>query len=147
MMSEYERKANDFVKRNGITIKKMYLGKGVNQNWDEERERDTYMINIQTMNDNMQVKFWDSINNTIKNSENEKIRRPRIYPSNYDILTCLQKYDVGSLEDFIFEYGYEIKKKGDLTKIQNIYNAVVKEYNDVCRCFLGTDLDELREIE
>lgn len=146
-MSEYERQANKFLKENNIKIQKMYLGKEVNTNWNEERERDTYMINIQTMNGKMQVKFWDSINNTIKNSENEKIRRPRIYPSNYDILSCLQTYDVGSLEDFIDEFGYEIKKKGDLTKILNIYKAVTKEYNDVCRCFLGTELDELREIQ
>lgn len=146
-MSEYERKANNFLKRNGIAIQKIYLGKEVNQNWDEERERDTYMVNIQTLNGNMQIKFWDSINNTIKNRINKQSGKPRVCPSNYDILSCLQKYDVGDIEDFIQEYGYEIKKKGDLTRILNIYKAVTKEYNDVCRCFLGTELEELMEIQ
>ena len=44
------------------------------------------------------------------------------------------------------EFGYEIKKRGDLTKIQNIYNAVVKEYNDVCRCFTEEQIEEMQEI-
>jgi hypothetical protein len=58
----------------------------------------------------------------------------------------LQKYEVGDIEDFISDYGYEINKKGDLKRVQSIYNAVIKEFNDVCRCFTEEQLEALREI-
>ena len=89
----------------------------------------------------------DSINNTIKNSDLRRINRSRIKPTAYDILSCLQKYDVGDIEDFICEFGYEIKKRGDLTRIQNIYNAVVKEYQDICRCFTPEQIEAMQEIQ
>lgn len=146
-MNEYVKQAKDFLESCNATMEIMYLGTEVNKDWDDERERDTYMINIRTPKGNMQVKFWDSINNTIKNSNFRRINRSRIKPTAYDILSHLQKYDVGDIEDFICEFGYEIKKRGDLTKIQNIYNAVVKEYNDVCRCFTEEQIQEMREIQ
>lgn len=146
-MSKYVKQAKDFLEFCNATMEIIYLGTEVNKDWDEKRERDTYMVNIRTPKGNMQVKFWDSINNTIKNSDLHRINRPRIKPTAYDILSCLQKYDVGDIEDFIWEFGYEIKKRGDLTKIQNIYNAVVKEYNDVCRCFTPEQIEAMQEIQ
>ena len=95
----------------------------------------------------MQVKFWDSINNTIKNSDFRRINRLRIKPTAYDILSCLQKYDVGDFEDFMWEFGYEIKKRGDLKRLQYTYNAVVKEYNDICRCFTPEQIEAMQEIQ
>ena len=146
-MNEYVKQAKDFLESCNATIEIMYLGTEVNKDWDEKRERDTYMVNIRTPKGNMQVKFWDSINNTIKNSDLRRINRSRIKPTAYDILSCLQKYDVGDIEDFICEFGYEIKKRGDLTRIQNIYNAVVKEYQDICRCFTPEQIEAMQEIQ
>lgn len=143
-MSEYVKQAKDFLKSCNATMEIMYLGTEVNKDWDEKRERDTYMVNIRTPKGNMQVKFWDSINNTIKNSD---FRKLRIKPTAYDILSCLQKYDVGDIENFMWEFGYEIKKRGDLTRIQNIYNAVVKEYQDICRCFTPEQIEAMQEIQ
>lgn len=102
------------------------------------------MVNIVTPKGNMQVKFWDSISNTIKNSYPN---RARIYPTVYDILACLQKYDVGSIDDFMSEFGYEVNEWADVKRIQNIYNAVVKEYNDVCRCFTEEQIEAMQEIQ
>ena len=145
-MSEYVKQAKDFLASCNATMKMMYLGKEANANWDETRERDTYMVNIVTPRGNMQVKFWDSIKNTRMNIDRGYGAYPRIYPTAYDILSCLQKYDVGGIEDFIDEFGYEIKKKGDLKRIINTYNAVVKEYNDVRRCFTEEQIEAMREI-
>ena len=145
-MREYVKQAKDFLKSCNATMDIMYLGTEVNKNWDEKRERDTYMVNIRTPKGNMQVKFWDSISNTIKNSDLRRINKPLIKPTAYDILSCLQKYDVGDFEDFMYEFRYEITKRGDLAKIQNVYNAVVKEYNDVCRCFTEEQIEEMKEI-
>ena len=61
-MREYVKQAKDFLKSCNATMDIMYLGTEVNKDWDEKRERDTYMVNIRTPKGNMQVKFWDSIN-------------------------------------------------------------------------------------
>ena len=146
-MSKYVKQARDFLESCNATMDIMYLGTEVNKDWDEKRERDTYMVNIRTPKGNMQVKFWDSINNTIKNSDFRRINKLRIKPTAYDILSCLQKYDVGDFEDFIWEFGYEIKKRGDLKRLQDTYNAVVKEYNDICRCFTPEQIEAMQEIQ
>lgn len=143
-MSKYVKQAEDFLESCNATMDIMYLGTEVNKDWDEKRERDTYMVNIRTPKGNMQVKFWDSINNTIKNSG---FRRLRIKPTAYDILSCLQKYDVGDIEDFMWEFGYEIKNRGDLKRLQDTYNAVVKEYQDICRCFTPEQIEAMQEIQ
>lgn len=143
-MSEYVKQAKDFLESCNATMDIMYLGTEVNKDWDEKRERDTYMVNIRTPKGNMQVKFWDSINNTIKNSN---FRRLRIKPTAYDILSCLQKYDVGDIEDFMWEFGYEVKNRGDLKRLQDTYNAVVKEYQDICRCFTPEQIEAMQEIQ
>ena len=145
-MTDYNKQARDFLEDCGATMKMMYLGRNVNENWDEKQERDNYLVNITTPLGNMQVKFWDSVKNTIDNINRERSRLPRKKPTAYDILACLTTYDVGDIEDFILEYGFEIKKRGDFTRIQNIYNAVKKEYEDVCLCFTEKQIEKLQEI-
>ena len=146
-MSEYVKQAKDFLASCNATMKMMYLGKEANENWGDTKERDTYMANIVTPMGNMQVKFYDSIKNTRDNIDREYTNRPRKRPTEYDILACLQKYDVGDIEDFIDEFGYEIKKKGDLKRIMNTYDAVVKEYNDIRRCFTEEQIEAMQEIQ
>jgi hypothetical protein len=143
-MSVYTEQARKFMQDCNATMKFMYLGKEANADWDDNKERDIYIINIVTPKGNMQVKFWDSISNTIKNSYPN---RARIYPTVYDILSCLQKYDVGTIDDFMSEFGYEVNEWADVKRIQNIYNAVVKEYNDVCRCFTEEQIEAMQEIQ
>lgn len=144
-MTDYNKQARDFLKDCNATLDIIYLGRNVNENWEEKQKRDYYIVYIVTPRGNMLVKFWDSLNNTIENF-NRKAGAPRKEPSAYDILSCLTTYDVGDIEDFIAEFGYEIKKRGDFTRIQNIYNAVKKEYEDVCRCFTKKQIEELQEI-
>ena len=145
-MTNYNKQARDFLEDCGATMKMMYLGRNVNENWDENQERDNYLVNITTPLGNMQVKFWDSIQDTIDNINRERSCLQRKKPTAYDILSCLTTYDVGDIEDFISEYGFEIKKRGDFTRIQNIYNAVKKEYEDVHRCFTEAQIEKLQEI-
>ena len=45
------------------------------------------------------------------------------------------------------EFGYEIKCAKDMTDFINTYNAVVKEYQDICRCFTDEQIEKLREIQ
>ncbi len=64
-------------------------------------------------------------------------------PSNYDILTCLTKYDPNTFEDFCDEYGYDT----DSRKAENTYQAVRKEYNDLAKIFTEEELDQMAEIQ
>ena len=145
-MTEYVKQAKDFLTSCSATMKMMYLGKEANESWNETSERDTYIINIITPLGNMQVKFWDSINDTIENTNRKRTGYSRKYPTEYDILACLTKYDVGDIEDFISDFGYTIKKRGDLKRIQTIYNAVIKEYSDIRRCFTAEQIEKMQGI-
>lgn len=146
-MTDYVRQAKQFLTDCDATMQMMYLGKNVPENWGDGREHDNYIVNITTPRGNMQVKFWDSLNHTLENENRRLSGLPRNKkPTEYDILACLTTYDVGDIEDFISEFGYEIKKRGDFTRIQNIYNAVKKEYEDVCRCFTEKQIEKLQDI-
>lgn len=147
-MSNCVNQAKIFLKSCNATMEFMYLGTEINKNWNETRERDTYMVNICTPLGNMQVKFYDSINNTLKNKERHLSGlKKKVQITEYDVLSCLQKYDVGDIEDFMYEFGYEIKERGDFKRLQNIYNTVVKEYEDICRCFTPEQIEKMQEIQ
>ena len=64
-------------------------------------------------------------------------------PTMYDVLTCLQKYDVGTFEDFCGEYGYD----NDSRRAEKIYKAVCKEYQGMQRLFTESELNLLSEIQ
>ena len=64
-------------------------------------------------------------------------------PAIYDVLTCLQKYDVGTFENFCDEFGYT----NDSRKAERIYKAVVKEFNNMSRLFTPDELDFLNEMQ
>ena len=62
-------------------------------------------------------------------------------PTMYDILSCLTKYDPGTLNDFCSNFGYD----SDSIKARGIYFAVQEEWEGV-RGLFGDVLDELSEI-
>lgn len=145
-MSEYEMRAKKFLKDCKASLIIVYSGTKVNKNWNEKQKRDCYLVNIVTPKGNMQVNFWDSFYNTIENINRKASGRSPREPSAYDVLSCLASHDVGDIKDFIAEFGYEVKKRDDFACIKNIYNAVKKEYEDVCRCFTEEQIEKLQEI-
>lgn len=136
-MNEYQKQAKDFLENCGATMKITYLGEEINKTWNEYAYRNVYMATIKTPLGVMKVKFWDSFYNLYNNQK----------PTEYDILASLQKYDVGSFEDFVSEFGYEIDKPQSRRNSKLIYNAVCKEYEKVCRCFTPKQIKAMREIQ
>lgn len=65
-----------------------------------------------------------------------------IYPTAYDILTCLTKYDVGTFENFCGDFGYDT----DSRSAERIYKSVCEEWKAVDRLFSDV-IDELQEIQ
>ena len=135
-MNEYVKQAQDFLKACNATMRIRKLGCSQNTDWNDKFWRNVYIATIETPIDTMIVRFWDSAYNTEQGIE----------PTEYDILSCLQKYDVGTIDDFVSDFGYEVHKWSDVKKIQRMYNAVVKEYNDICRCFSPEQIELLRDI-
>jgi hypothetical protein len=63
-------------------------------------------------------------------------------PSAYSILACLEKYDVGTFENFCSEFGYD----EDSRKAEKIYKAVLDEYKSLQALFSEEELDKMQEI-
>ena len=63
--------------------------------------------------------------------------------SAYDVLACIQKYEVGTFKDFCSEFGYDT----DSRKAETIYQAVVKEWEKVCKFFTAEELPLIQEIQ
>lgn len=171
-MNEYVQQAKDFMKSCNATSRIVYVGLE-NPHWDN-KPHCTYDCTIKTPKGEMKVHFYDSIANTelhqmtteqyyektykkyykyadqwdrqrASRELHEKQEKAR--PTIYDILACLQKYDVGNMDDFMYEFGYEIKRTKDMTNFINTYNAVVKEYQDICRCFTEEQIEAMQEIQ
>lgn len=64
-------------------------------------------------------------------------------PTAYDILSCLEKYDCGSFEDFCGEFGYDT----DSRTAEKTYKAVCKEVDAVNRLFTSEQIEQLQEIQ
>ncbi len=141
-MSEYEENARDFLKFCNAKMEIRYIGRRKNEWWGDNRDRDVYSASIHTPNGCMTVKFWDSAFKTNKNAQSSS----REYPSEYDILECLQKYSVGTIEEFFDEYGYELHNWKDVKRVEHDYYACQKEYRDILSCFTPDQINRMREI-
>ncbi len=80
-------------------------------------------------------------NRDFKNATKDTIIYP-IAPTLYDVLTCLQKYEVGTFENFCDDFGYDT----DSRTAKKTYKAVVKEYDKMCSLFSNDELEVLQLI-
>ena len=131
-MSEYVKQAKDFLAKANATMQITPLGLDRNKKWNDKEFRNTYRVTIVTPKGSMWVKFWDSIHNKMHG----------LKPNEYDVLACLQKYDVGTYENFLSEFGYDPYDKHS----KEIYKGCVSEYERLCRVFTDEQMEELREI-
>jgi hypothetical protein len=60
----------------------------------------------------------------------------------YDLLACIQKYDVGTFHDFCGDFGYD----EDSRSAKQVYVSVCKEYQKVRKFFTDAELVQLQEI-
>lgn len=134
-VSEYEKMANDFCKKHNVkmTISFKEYGKHFH---DDTESRNIYKVRIDRNHKTYSFNFGDSIYNTNAGKR----------PTKYDILACLQKYDIGSFDDFISEYGYVIESNKDYHRLFKLYKACCKEYKNVNRLFSDC-MEELAEIQ
>lgn len=169
-MNKYLKQAMDFLAKANATCEIEFGGVARNENWKDKEKRNWYDITISTPRGKMKFVFWDSIANTrirrmtlgqyaektykrilddMSYSEKTRLRsefnkvKAEAVPNAYDVLSCLQKYDVDTFEDFCAEFGYD----DDSRTAERIYLAVQKEYRNLTRIFTEEQMEELREIQ
>ena len=170
-MDEYLEQANNFLNKANAKCEIVYGGISRNESWKEKEKRNWYDVTITTPRGKIAFTFWDSIHNTeistmtFEEYAKKKLKYNRVedmsygekvkakndlarlkadaVPNEYDVLACLQKYDVGTFEDFCSEFGYD----EDSRTAERIYIAVIKEYKDLTRIFTEEQMEELCEIQ
>lgn len=172
-MNNYEKQAADFLEKYNCTMEVEFIKNDFHFDGDKDK-RDIYKITLKRGGRKMVLNFGQSLNcsgkfwvgykmagnarhrnalpfNDIKEAQkhsyfnNFVVQKNENFeePTAYSVLTCLQKYDVGTFEDFCSEFGYDEDSK----KAEKTYNAVVKDYKDVCSLFNDEELSELQEIQ
>jgi len=156
-LSDYERQGIDFLIKTGTTFNARMIGHGPYFD-DDDQSRDIYMVTLQRGNKKYSFRFGQSIVNSGTMTENHVLsqkakwgERPysskdfaqkRKAPTPYVVLSGIQKYDMGSFENFCAELGYEL----DSRKAEKTYFAVQKEYAEVKKLFNEKEIEELAEI-
>ncbi len=87
----------------------------------------------EAQNENMST--WDSV----QKYDDHK-------PSEYSILAGMQTHDVGTFDDFIAEYCYEITSKETYENAQHTYDAVKNQYSKLCTLYNDKELQALSTI-
>lgn len=135
-MSKYTEQADKFLEDNKIEFSFENLGKEPSRmmkgkfNFRHVAKFTKRRIPIQTL----ELEFHGSIADYEKGIK--KI-------SAYDVLSCLEKYDPGTFNDFCSERG----GNNDSMKEFAIYQAVCEEWEKTRKFFSASELKELREIQ
>ena len=119
-LNEYDKQAREFLNRNGL---RLTLGEGeITQKWGDMRI--AYKCRLYNGYKSYGFMFYDSVLNFKKNEE----------PTEYDILACLNGYDVGTFDEFCNEYGYSpINDSKNYKEAQEVYKACKREYEGLKR--------------
>lgn len=168
----YDAQARDFLNKTGAYIQMDFLKNGKHFE-DDKDFRDIYKITIKRNSRSFSFDFGQSINesqyykdsitgrtytlnggcrtgNFSINDINKYIKGGQRLtlikgnaPSEYDVLSCLQNYEVGTFENFCDSFGYNV----DSRKAEKIYKAVCEEYNNLCTLFSDAEIELLQEIQ
>jgi aspartokinase len=168
--NEYTKQAEDFLKKTETKIEFEYLGCSENEMWKDNIFRDVYKITLSNARGKYSFKLWDSQHDTeinhltfqayVKNTKHMDVESLRLSektqmmkklkqikeeakPTAYDILACVEKYDVGTLDEFCSEFGYDT----DSITANRIFIACNDEYKNISRLFSEDEMELLREIQ
>ena len=130
--SEYDQQAENFLSKTKTEFKAKFIKNGLHF-IDDKQPRDIYKITLKRGDREFKFNFGQSI------SDSEKGIKPRAY----EVLACLQKYEVGSFADFCGEFGYN----EDSRKAEKIYKAVLNEFMNLQRLYSDEEINLLREIQ
>lgn len=136
-ITDYNKQSTDFLQTTGTTFAAKFLKKGIYFDGDKQA-RDIWSITLKNANHKYTFTFGQSIAHS------------GIAPTEYDVLACLQKYEVDDFTDFCNEFGYE--QFDDIYEGHNrisfkIYKFVVKEWENIEKLFTPEQIELLQEIQ
>lgn len=157
----YEKQAESFLRKTNTEFTATYLKNGTYFD-DDKDKRDIYEITLKRGERVYKFKFGQSIYasgeyivyapegkllctkaEAKRHHWTEKHKNKNFaVPTAYDVLSSLQKYDVGTFEDFCSGYGYST----DSRKAEATYKAVVDEYDNLKMLYNEAEMQELQEI-
>ena len=165
-MNEYETQANKFLKDTNTEFKAEFFKHGKHFQSDTTN-RDIYNITLKRGDREYKFKFGQSVvcsgkwtifksqaqgGNIITNNDKEAKKYTYGYkrkneefsePNAYDVLSCLQKYDVEDFKFFCDSFGYD----EDSIKAEKTYKAVLKEYENMKMLYSDKELETMQEIQ
>lgn len=171
-MGNYNEQAKNFLAATQTTIEIVFLKNDYHFSSDTSK-RDIYKVTFKRGQRSFTVEYGQSTMNSAKlvdgvmgdeftmsgaclkgrltiTGDVEKYKRAQglrevkgIPPTAYDVLACLQKYEIGDLENFCEDMGLS----SDSIKARKLHKAVEKEYNDVCKIWSDEEIGLLQEIE
>ena len=132
-MTDYKKKALDFAKKHGITLKVVSSRYGLHFP-DDKMCRYVFKMRLERTVYGVKRRYTFDFGQSIAAGNKE--------PHMYDVLSCITKYDPYSFEDFCANYGYD----EDSRSAYKTYLACCREYEAVERLF-GDILEELQNID
>lgn len=131
-MNEYDVQANEFAKKYGVKLYSKYIGFEPNRLWGPESNHH-WKCTLKRGNSSYTFDFWRGVGCGPGK------------PTMYDVLSCLQKYDVGEFDDFCKEFGYTFTCVLEYSRAKKIHRGCQKEYKAVMRLFSDC-INEIQEI-
>ena len=140
-ISMYDQQAIDFLKHSGTEMKIKFLDvvQGFPFDNKDNNPHRHYEVTLKRHGRSMKFPFYGSAADYRSGKD----------PSAYDVLACLQKYEVeSSPEEFAKEFGYELNTDSDLKRVRKIWYGCREEYRKLFELFDRSEywMSELAEI-
>lgn len=133
IMKDYEREMEKILNNAGVKVDIVYITKSFPKNWDNENLHDQYKILLTRGKKQMQFDFWASLHDTQENTK----------PTIYDVIACLEWYDIYDFESFCWDFGYDT----DSRKALEIYLECEKQQKELFALIPEEEIKEkIRDI-
>lgn len=138
-MTEYQEQAMRFLKESGtkMTIRRNGSVDGFPFDDKDTHPHNRYEVNLERNGMSYSFQFYGSYMDWKNDTD----------PNEYDVLACMTKYDVGTMADFVEEFGYRIVDRKSFNKVEKAWKACKDEYRNLALMFGDEWMDQLCEIQ
>jgi hypothetical protein len=138
-MNEYEQQAKDFLDSTGtkMVIRKTGTVRGFPFEKNGTDLHDRYSVTLVRGDKKCRFPFYGSVFDYLHNKR----------PTPYDILACLQSYEVpDDMWEFAEEYGFKIRCKEDYERVKKCWRGCRQQYRDLCEMYEPELMEKLTDI-
>lgn len=133
-----EQQAVDFLKESGTKMRIVYVDTVQGFPFDDKDKypHHKYIVTLKRNKRQYSFPFYNSY----------AAYQAKTRPSKYDVLACLEKYDVGEMSDFVEEFGYKIVDRKSFLKVEGIWRECREQYQNLRVLFDDEWMEKLQEI-